>query len=81
MQATYRTQLPLKQLSDKAREVDILPGLTTPLISVNKLANEGYTTIFHPGEGGVTIHKPGTVKVTTTTDPILQGCKLKGAKL
>ena len=81
LQATYRTQLPLKQLSDKAREADILPGLTTPLISVNKLADEGYTTIFHPGEDGVTIHEPGTVKVTTTTDPILQGCKLKGAKL
>jgi hypothetical protein len=68
-------------LSDKAREADILPGLTTPLISVNKLAEEGYTTIFHPGEDGVTIHEPGTVAVTTTTDPILQGSKMKGAKL
>ncbi len=81
LQATYRTQLPIKQLSDKAKEADILPGLTTPLISVNKLANKGYTTIFHPGEDGVTIYEPGTVKVTTTTDPILQGCKLKGANL
>ena len=43
LRATYRTQLPLKQLSDKAREADILPGLTTPLVSVNKLAEEGYT--------------------------------------
>ncbi len=81
LRATYQTKLPLKQLSDKAREVDILPGLTTPLISVNKLAEEGYTTIFHPGENGVTIHEPGTVKITTTTDPILQGSKRKGAKL
>ena len=81
LQATYRTKLPLKQLSDKAREADILPGLTTPLISVNKLAEEGYTTIFHPGENGVTIHEPGTVKLTTTMDPILQGSKRKGAKL
>ena len=41
LQATYRTKLPLKQLSDKAREADILPGLNTLLISVNKLAEEG----------------------------------------
>jgi len=51
------------------------------LISVNKLAKEGYTTIFHPGEDGVTIHEPGTVAVTTTTDPTLQGSKTKGVKL
>ena len=81
LQATFRTKLPLKQLSDKAREADILPGLTTPLISVNKLAEEGYTTIFHPGENGVTIHEPGTVTVATTMDAILQGNKKKGEKL
>jgi len=81
LQATYRTKLPLKQLSDKAREADILPGLNTPLISVNKLAEEGYTTIFHPGEDGVTIHEPGMVTIATTTQPILQGCKTKGEKL
>jgi hypothetical protein len=66
LQATYRTELPFKQLSDKAREADILPGIKTPLTSVNKLAKEGYTTIFHPGEDGVTIHEPGTLTITTT---------------
>jgi hypothetical protein len=81
LQATYRTELPLKKLSEKAREADILPGLKTPLISVNKMAEEGYTTIFHPGEEGVTVHKHGTVSITTTKPPVLQGCKKKGAKL
>ena len=81
LQATYRTELPLKKLSEKAREADILPGLKTPLISVNKMAEEGYTTIFHPGEEGVTVHKHGTVTITTTKPPVLQGCKKKGAKL
>ena len=57
LQATYCTELPLNQLSTRAREADIRPGLQTPLVSVNKMANEGYTTIFHPGEEGVTIHK------------------------
>ena len=81
LQATYWTELPFKQLSDKAREADILPGIKTPLISINKLAEEGYTTIFHPGEDGVTIHEPGTVTIATTAHPILQGCKTNGEKL
>ena len=81
LQASFTTELPIEQLSEKAREADILPGLKTPLISVNKMAEEGYTTIFHPGEEGVTIHKRGTVSITTTTPPVLQGCKVKGAKL
>ena len=81
LHATYKTELPFEQLSSKAREADILPGLKTPLISVNKMSEEGYTTIFHPGEKGVTIHQAGTVAITTTKPPILQGCKMNGAKL
>ena len=81
LQATYHTELPLNQLSTRARQADILPGLKTPLISVNKMAEEGYTTIFHPGEEGVTVHKTGTVTIATTEPPVLQGCKRKGAKL
>jgi len=38
LHATYKTELPLDQLSQKAREADILPGLKTPLVSVNKMA-------------------------------------------
>jgi hypothetical protein len=81
LQASYKTKLPFGQLTSKAREADILPGLKTPLISVNKMAKEGYATVFHPGEKGVTIHKPGTISITTTEPPIFQGCKSKGAKL
>ncbi len=80
LHASYKTELPFTQLTSRAREVDVLPGLKTPLMSVSKMAEEGYTTIFHPGEG-VTIHKPGTVTITMTETPILQGCKPKGAKL
>jgi hypothetical protein len=61
--------------------VDVLPGLKTPLMSVNKMAEEGYTTIFHLREEGVTIYKPGTLTIAMTEPPILQGCKPKGAKL
>jgi hypothetical protein len=81
LQASYKTKLPFKQLTNKARDTDILPGLKTLLISINKLAKEGYTTVFHPGETGVTIHKPGMITNTMIKPPILQGCKSKGAKL
>ncbi len=81
LHTSYKTELSFKQLTSRAREADVLPGLKTPLMSVNKMAEEGYTTIFHLGEQGITIHKPGTLTITMTEPPILQGCKLKGAKL
>jgi hypothetical protein len=81
LQASYKTELPFEQLSNKAREADILPGLKTPLVSVNTMAEEGYTTILHPGEEEVMVHKKGTITIVTTKPPILQGCKSKGAKL
>jgi len=81
LKASFTTQLPFMQLSSKAREADILPGLKTPLLSVNKMAEEGYLTIFHPGEQGVTIHSPKSVSIIAKTPPVLQGCKSKGAKL
>ncbi len=68
-------------LTEAAREADILPGLKRSLISVNKMSEEGYTTIFHPGEEGVTIHEKGTVSITTTAQPVLHGYKVNGKKL
>ncbi len=81
LQASYKTELPFKQLTSRVREADVLPGLKTPLMSVNKMAEESYTTIFHLGEEGVTVHKPGTLIIATSEPPILQGGKQKGAKL
>jgi hypothetical protein len=46
LQSTSKTQLPFNQLDPKAREADILPGLKKSLISVNKMSENGYTTIF-----------------------------------
>jgi hypothetical protein len=50
LQSSYKTKLPFEKLTSKGREANILPGLKTPLISIKKLAEEGYTTVFHPGE-------------------------------
>jgi hypothetical protein len=81
LQATNKTQLPFKQLSSEAREANILPGLTKSLLSINKMAENEYTTIFRPGNEGVTIHKKGTLTIITSKPPVLQGCKKRGAKL
>ncbi len=49
IQATHTTMLPFKSLSDEARKADVLPGLwPNSLISVGKIADVNYTTIFHP---------------------------------
>ena len=76
-----KTKLPFSELTEAAREADILPGLKRSLISVNKMSEEGYTTIFHPGEEGVTVHQKGTVSITTTAPPVLHGYKENGEKL
>jgi hypothetical protein len=81
LKATGTTQLPFEQLSTKARKANILPGLTKSLISVNKMAESEYTTIFQPGDKGVTFYKEGTLTITTSEPPVLQGCKRKGETL
>jgi hypothetical protein len=81
LQATSTTQLPFQQLSTKVREANIFPGLKKSLLSVDKMAENGYTTMFRPGNEGVTIHKKGTVTITMTKPPVLQGCKRNGANL
>jgi hypothetical protein len=78
LKASAKTMLPFNQLTDKAREAEILPVLKRPLMSVNTMSKEGYTTIFHPGEEGVTIHKPGTLQILTTDKPVLTGTNSNG---
>jgi hypothetical protein len=78
MKATTKVQLPIPELPNKARDAIVVPGLKRNLGSVSKFSDAGYTTVFHPGEEGVTIHAPNTCKITTTTPPILKGCKSEG---
>ncbi len=70
LRTSIKTKLPFPRLSEAAQEVDILP-----LMSINKMSEEGYTMIFHPGEEGVTIHQEGSVQITMTEPPVLHGCK------
>lgn len=71
---TEQVVLPLPALTEEAKKADVLPALTHDnLMSVSKLANAGYTTIFHPHNGGVTVHQAGTGKITLDREIILQG--------
>jgi hypothetical protein len=76
-----KTLLPFEQLSRTAQEAEVLPGLKKSLVSINKWSEEGYTTVFHPGKKGVTVHNPGTLTMTASKPPVLQGYKPHGAKL
>ena len=41
-------------LTEEAREVDVLPDLKhNSLITVSKLSDTGYTTVFQPNDGDV----------------------------
>jgi hypothetical protein len=81
LQASNKTLLPFEQLSKEAREAHILPGLKKSLLSVNQMAESGYTTIFHEGNNGVTIHKSGTLTITTSEPSVLRDNKPTGSNL
>jgi hypothetical protein len=61
-----KTLLPFEQLSRTAREAEVLPGLKNSIASINKWSEEGYTTVFHPGKKGVTVHNPVPHTMTTS---------------
>ena len=70
--ATLTAILPFDALSDEARKADVLPGLRpNSLVSVGKLADANYTTVFHPRGEGVTIHKRNTLKLHLLCKPVL----------
>jgi hypothetical protein len=64
LQTSNKTILPFEQLSKDTRKAHIFPGLKKSLLSINKMAENGYTTIFHEGNKGVTIQKSGTLTIT-----------------
>ncbi len=73
-QATHTAVLPFPSLSDEARKAEVLPGLPpNSLVSVGKLADSDYTTIFHPQGEGVTVHKKNSFRLQLLRKPVLQG--------
>jgi hypothetical protein len=64
IKATHTVDLPFEQLSPGARHAHVLPHLTMhSWVSIPKLADAGYTTVFHPGNLGVTIHSRRSIGI------------------
>jgi hypothetical protein len=73
MKATHRARLPLTQLNEGAREAIVIPEMSTQaLMSVRQLADQGYTTIFHPYLQGATVHDNDSFKLVINKPPLLQ---------
>jgi hypothetical protein len=74
LHATDTGLLSTRALSKGAREAIVIPGMSQPaLMSVSTLANNGYTTVFLPGNDGVNVFRADDVVISSTAPPALQG--------
>jgi hypothetical protein len=72
--ASHTVLLPTKALSKGAREAIVVPGMQQKaLLSVGTLADNGYTTVFLPGQQGVKIYGANNINISPNTPPSLQG--------
>ena len=72
--ASVKALHPNTKLNEKARELDILPELKhNSLLSVCKLADAGYTTIFHANDGGLTVYWTDDIVIRVSKEAILKG--------
>ncbi len=69
---------PKHKLHETAKEINIAPRLHSTLISVPKLADADYTTVFKKDKA--TIYNATTTSISTTLPPVLEAhrCKLTG---
>ena len=47
--------------------------MTTSLLRIKVLSDNGYTTIFHPHEQGATVYAPDSFELNVQGKPLLQG--------
>jgi len=66
-------------LRPAAREMNIVPGLHSTLISVPKLADAGYTTVFN--KAGAMIYDDHTTKISASNPPVLDADRCKNTGL
>jgi hypothetical protein len=72
--ASNTALLQTRALSKGAREAIVVPGMSQPaLMSVATLANNGYTTVFLPGNNGVDVFRANDVVISSTVPPSLHG--------
>jgi hypothetical protein len=77
IRATQKILLKLK-LQEGAREMTVVPGLHSTLISIPKKANAGYLAVFDKHKA--TIYDAMTSMITASTNPIVIApwCQSKG---
>ena len=76
LQASDEALLPIKSLRPETRACDMLPGLQhNSLVSVGKLTDAGYCTIFMPGNQGVVVVDDSGNNVNVTGEAVLRGCR------
>ena len=74
IQASERALLPWHKLRRNTRQCDILPGLhDNSLVSVGKLADAGYYTLFIPADQDVQVFDANKMKVNISADDVLRG--------
>jgi hypothetical protein len=72
--ASNTVLLQTRALSKGAREAIVVPGMSQPaLMSVATLANNGYTTVFLPGNNGMDVFRANDVVISSTAPPSLHG--------
>jgi len=72
--ASQQVLLPIQGLSIEARKGDELPSLSNnSLVSMPKLSDYGYATIFKPGQEGVEVYHSNDIEISTKTEQILRG--------
>ena len=72
--ASHTVLLPTQALSKGAREAIVVPGMQQKaLMSVGTLADNGYTTVFLPGQQGVKIYGADDINISPNAPPSLQG--------
>ena len=82
MKATNTALLPIDSLKPAAWEAVIIPELGTKvLMSVKKLADNGYTTIFHPDQNGVTVHSPQRQRLCTQREQASSFARMASGKM
>ena len=75
LHATHTARLPMTELSEAARVTTIVPHLAKSLMSVGVLADNGYTTIFHPHARGADVNAEGACTITPSQPPVLRACR------
>jgi len=68
----------IRELTKESREIEILPKLKhTLLISVSKLSDAGYITVFDPVDGGVNVYLTDDIAINVKKEAVIKGWRDK----